>query len=301
MVQSWSPVLTADGSFTFYSAEFEQAFHSTSGARQEALHKFVLPSGLLDRPAPIRVLDICYGLGYNSAALLDALWQVRPAVRVEILALERDLTIPRAAWGKGWLAGWPRAEMLLGHLAQTGAVETEPLAARLIVGDARQTIQQVPPAWADGIFLDPFSPERCPMLWSVEFLRLVARRLQPDGTLVSYACGAAARRALQLGGLFVGSTKPVGRRSPGTVANHRGGLPPLSRREEEHLLTRAAVPYRDPDLNADAVTLQQRRAAEQAGSALEPTSRWKRRWALRKNAAVEAGRARQRADSSPTP
>ncbi|MBW4483403.1 MAG: hypothetical protein KME14_12750 [Tildeniella torsiva UHER 1998/13D] len=44
------------------------------------------------------------------------------------------------------------------------------------------------------------------------------------------------------------------------------GLAPLSL--QEHLLTRAAIPYRAPTLNASAAAIRQRRQQEQAGSDL---------------------------------
>ena len=62
---------TIDGSFTFYSNEFEQAFHSLSGAKEESQKKFVEPCLLVEKAAKnssLHILDICYGLGYNSAA-----------------------------------------------------------------------------------------------------------------------------------------------------------------------------------------------------------------------------------------
>jgi tRNA U34 5-methylaminomethyl-2-thiouridine-forming methyltransferase MnmC len=226
----------------------------------------------------LRLLDICFGLGYNSAALLDALWQTRPEARVELFALEADPTPARTAYRQGWLAVWPRAEPPLGVLAEYGRVESAVLDARLLLGDARRTVAAVPEGWADGIFLDPFSPEVCPQLWSVEFLDLVARRLAPAGVLVTYASAAAVRTALGLAGLAIGATAPFGRRAPGTIAAWHGPLPPLGPEEREHLQTRAAVPYRDPTLDGDAEFLRARRRAEQVQSPLEPTSRWRRRW-----------------------
>ena len=35
--------LTDDGSYTFFSDEFEELFHSQSGAKQEAQYKFIEP------------------------------------------------------------------------------------------------------------------------------------------------------------------------------------------------------------------------------------------------------------------
>ena len=127
-------------------------------------------------------------------------------------------------------------------------------------------------------FKGPFSPPKCPQLWTVEFLERVAKCLSSSGRLATYSCAAAVRTALITIGLKIGSTPPVGRRSPGTVASWSGtDLPMLSQQEQEHLLTRAAIPDRDPDLGDLADVILHRRQQEQSTSSLEPTSQWRKR------------------------
>ena len=275
---------TADGSFTFFSEEFGEAFHSYSGAKQEAQQKFVRPCQLaeLSQTGSLRLLDICYGLGYNSAAALATVWSVNPACYVELVALEADWAVPHQAIAHNLLSGWePSIFQSLKELANIGQVHTKQLNAQLLIGDARQTIQQVYQwEWqADAVFLDPFSPPKCPQLWTVEFLGLVAQCLAPTGRLATYSCAASVRTALKLARLNVGSTTGVGRKAPGTVARFiNSDILPLSRQEQEHLLTRAAIPYRDRQLDDSPENIRQRRQQEQQASLLEPTSRWKKRW-----------------------
>lgn len=277
---------TADGSFTFFSSTFGETFHSHSGGKQEAEAKFVLPTQLADRAQAkdLKILDICYGLGYNTAAALETIWQVNAHCRVHLIALEIDLNVPQTAIAHGCLQPWAEPiQHLTQTLATTGQVEQERLLAQLLVGDARQTLQQVYQQGfrADVIFLDPFSPPRCPQLWSLEFLNLVAGCLARSGLLATYSCAAAVRTALLTAGMQISSTPPIGRRSPGTLA----GFPPqqfsaLSLQEQEHLQTRAAIPYRDPELTATAAEILYCRQQEQQVSELEPTTQWKHRWGL---------------------
>ena len=127
-------------------------------------------------------------------------------------------------------------------------------------------------------FKGPFSPPNCPQLWTVEFLERVAKCLSSSGRLATYSCAAAVRTALITIGLKIGSTPPVGRRSPGTVASWSStDLPMLSQQEQEHLLTRAAIPYRDPQLSDSTEVILHRRQQEQYTSSLEPTSHWRKR------------------------
>jgi hypothetical protein len=67
------PYFTNDGSVGLYSDDFDDIYHSTTGALTEAYEKFILPIDFdwllsLER---INVLDICYGIGYNSKSFLN--------------------------------------------------------------------------------------------------------------------------------------------------------------------------------------------------------------------------------------
>ena len=48
--------------------------------------------------------------------------------------------------------------------------------------------------------------------------------------------------------------------------------------EEEHLSTRASIPYRDPDGTMNTNEIIKNRKVEQAKSLMETTSSWQRRW-----------------------
>lgn len=286
----FTPQLTADGSFTFYSPQFGETFHSQRGAKAEADEKFVHPCllpQLAAKSSRINIIDVCYGLGYNTAAALTAIWQINPHCHVTLYGLENDPQVPRQAIANGLLQGWPKlVQEILQDLAQTETVNREFLTAHLVVGDARQTLlsvvhQQVK---ADAIFLDPFSPPKCPQLWTVEFLRHLGDRLAPTGRLATYCSAAAVRHGLQQAGLSIATMgdgqPPHPRRRPlGTLASPQP-LPSstFAPWEMEHLQTKAAIPYRDPSGTDTAEVILSRRRAEQGKSALEPTSRWKKRW-----------------------
>lgn len=279
MSDRFVPQLTADGSATFYSDEFGESFHSNFGARQEAELKFIAPT-VLEKKAhqpKVRLLDVCYGLGYNTASALAKIWAINPRCYIEVVALEINATVPQSAIAHTLLKDWCEPiPHILTALATKHEVQTDRCHASLPIGDARQTIKLVQSDWrADAIFLDPFSPPKCPQLWTVEFLKLVASCLSNDGILATYSAAGAVRTALIAAGLHIGSTLPIGRRSPGTIAANYE-LPHLPVLEQEHLLTRAAIPYRDPTLNDLAPVILQRRRDEQQNSHLEPSTRWRK-------------------------
>lgn len=285
----WEPQPTSDGSYTFFSQEFGESFHSRDGARAEALLKFAKATDLVAKAEQktLRLLDICYGLGYNTAAALEVIWAVNPDCQVEVVGLELDGSVPIAAIASPLLAVWsPRVQAVLQAIAVQHQVTAPALHASLILGDARQTIPSLigRSFSADAIFFDPFSPRRCPQLWSVEFLAQVIQCLAATGKLATYSRSAAVRTALLQTGVQIGTIPLDDQHLPhewsqGTVAAFTASsLQPLSQMEQEHLQTRAAVPYRDPSLSDPAAVILERHHQEQQACGLESTSSWRRRW-----------------------
>ena len=68
------PYFTNDGSVGLFSPTDNDIYHSTYGALTEAYEKFVLPADIetyLSNKSEIKVLDICYGIGYNSKSFIN--------------------------------------------------------------------------------------------------------------------------------------------------------------------------------------------------------------------------------------
>ena len=190
MSQQFAPYMTDDGSYTFFSDEFGQTFHSKYGAKEESLFKYAIPTLLAEKACRghLRILDICYGLGYNSAAALSTIWRSNPDCTVEITALELDRTVAIAAIDHNLLGDWEEPiPQLLTQLVRAEIIDRDRLKAKLTIGDARQTIGQVIEGGfkADAIFLDPFSPRSCPQLWTIEFIDRVARCCAFDGIIAT--------------------------------------------------------------------------------------------------------------------
>jgi tRNA U34 5-methylaminomethyl-2-thiouridine-forming methyltransferase MnmC len=288
----WSPHPTQDGSFTFFSDEFGETFHSTQGAKAEAFDKFAQATELAQIATrnQLCLLDVCYGLGYNTAAALETIWAIHPACTIDLYALELDASVPLAAIEPPLITVWTsEVQSILKQIALTHHCTTPRLRANLLIGDARQTVQQLHSSsvQADAIFFDPFSPRRCPQLWTIEFFAQIAQCLSPSGKLATYSRSASVRAALraarlQIGSIPVGETHEPHEWSQGTIAAFDGQtLPPLSLMEQEHLQTRAAIPYRDPTLSDSPATILERQQREQQQSQRESTSSWRRRWHIK--------------------
>lgn len=71
----YRPYITDDGSIGLFSGDYDDIFHSRYGALTEAYEKFILPVNIekyFNKPE-LNILDICYGIGYNTKAFINYL------------------------------------------------------------------------------------------------------------------------------------------------------------------------------------------------------------------------------------
>ena len=292
-------VLTKDGSYSLRSEFFQENFHNLSGALEETKLKFTAPSDLQRfQGKSLDVLDICFGLGYNSASLLDELIKQKSYLNLYALEIDKN-PLEYAIKNKSFQKLWdPQVKKIFESLYRNDYFEDQFFKCRILWGDAREKIDIIPPANKfDLIYLDGFSPQKCPQVWTIEFLSKVTQKLKSQGYLITYSSSAAVRKTLRNLGLEIFSIKThLNQRtfwSQGTVAVtkfDKNKLKPnlnfekLSVMEEEHLLTKASIPYRDKDFNSSKEDIINKRLDEQLFSNLLSTKEWRKKWRMAKSA-----------------
>nr|WP_075486321.1 MnmC family methyltransferase [Prochlorococcus marinus] len=291
-------VLTKDGSYSLRSVFFQENFHSLLGALEETKLKFTAPSDLQRfYGKSINVLDICFGLGYNSASLLNELINQKSYLNLYALEIDKK-PLEYSLSNKSFLKLWaPKVKKIFESVYQKDYFEDNFFKCSLLWGDAREKINIIPSSIKfDLIYLDGFSPQKCPQLWTIEFLSKVKERLNSQGYLITYSSSAAVRNTLRNLGLEIFTIKPSSNNrtfwSQGTIAISKfdkNKLKPninfekLSLMEEEHLLTKASVPYRDQDLNSSKEDIINKRLNEQFFSNLVSTKKWREKWGMTKS------------------
>ena len=83
---------TQDGTAGLYDNKTDDIFHSASGALKEAFDKFINPinESFIEFDNNVNVLDICYGVGYNSKALLNTLSILYDSVNIDALEYNKS-------------------------------------------------------------------------------------------------------------------------------------------------------------------------------------------------------------------
>ena len=286
---------TKDGSLSLYSRYYNEGFHDTDGALKESINKYLLPAQLdqFFHVEKIVVLDVCMGMGYNSGCILEELLQSK--IKIEWHGLEIDQRpLSFSLNEKIFQEIWSKKVLHFFNCINKSGKWAEGFNKGTIHwGDARQKIYEIQDSLRfDLILLDPFSPQKCPELWSEEFISLLTKRLSIEGRLITYSTAASIRASLIRAGLKIYSIVPTiddqNKWSSGTVAIKKEieqhflsgncQIKDLSDREIEHLDTRSSIPYRDPTGKGISKEIISTRELEQSKSQLINTSSWRKRW-----------------------
>lgn len=119
------------------------------------------------------------------------------------------------------------------------------------------------------VFLDAFTPAKCPCLWSADFFKVLFEHLDDNGMILTYSNSAAVRNAFLHAGFYVGKIyTPSSNKFMGTVAVKNKSLVKheLSEYDLSLLKTKAGIFYRDEHLNAvnEAIIKQHKLEVEQS-------------------------------------
>jgi len=250
-------VRTEDGTFTLRSAVESELMHSRIGAFKEAFEKFARPSGIEDMQSPI-LLDLCGGMGYNSLAALST----NSNAKIHLIEYSKELLFLGAC-----LPLELEEKNLFNRAVDDFFQKRDNDQISIYCGDARSIAPGLPDGYYDVIFHDGFSPANDPVLYSVEFLSILKRKMNHKGIIISYSSSIPFRRALVDAGFFIGEGPAVGRQrgiTIGAISPEDGRLASRLPLHDEMLMALATVgtPFRDPGLKGNGEDISVRREQE---------------------------------------
>ncbi len=194
-------VETEDGSFTLFSTEIGEHYHSTKGALQESQHVFI-KEGLLHyisnnpHKKRINILEMGFGTGLNALLAL----KVGIDYKLEIfyttiekypipINLAQKLNCGQLFDNKGYVDYYNQL-----HFAEWN-VETKinNFYLNKIQTDITDYLPQNP---VDVVFFDAFSPNVQQELWTVEIFTKIYQAMTESGVLTTYSAKGDVRRNL---------------------------------------------------------------------------------------------------------
>ncbi|MBX9720770.1 MAG: hypothetical protein K2X81_05210 [Candidatus Obscuribacterales bacterium] len=273
-------VATEDGSLSLKDPATGELFHNRAGAFTEALLNYVRPSGALkclEEKSRLTILDVCFGLGYNSFVLIEEALQLGARGTIYIQAIETDPTLfsllpqilSNAKFEK-------LASMLnLSELTDKKCVMAESSGLKVELSIEIASLRQVVPRLKedfDVVFHDPFSPSHKPQLWTVNLFHEYHRILSKfDGAVLTYCSAAGVRGGLIEAGFNVKRTFALGGKSGGTIGlvssndklRQELDVYELDESELTRINSLSGIPYRDEEFSQDRKSILLSRQQEQ--------------------------------------
>lgn len=270
-------VLTDDGSYSINSKEINnkvETLHTSTGAISESFEKFIKPMKF-DYSKDIAILDICAGLGYNSSAAIADFIKNSTDSNLKVDMVE----ISKATFACGILVPSPipehditkkaiEDELVKQNYASLSLEECEipeNIDINVFIEDARQTVQNLEDNTYDAIFLDPFSQNMAPELFSLEFFKEFRRIIKDNGIIATYTSSAPVRAAFIEAGFYIGLGPIFGRKQGGTLASPNPEMLDYSLPKNDEIriaLSDVGIPFRDPGLNNSSDFILDNRATE---------------------------------------
>ena len=243
--------ITEDGSIGLYNEKLDEIYHSKYGAKKEAFEKFDEPVLNIKNA---KILDICYGIGYNTKTALKYLDCID-----FIDCIELDEALAKNSFKYPF-------EDNINKIIENNI--NNPDFIHFYYQDARKTIKNLNKKY-NIIFHDGFAPHKQPELWSEEFILEISKLLDKNGIYVTYNHSKPVLNALIQAGLFVGKTIK-NNEYIGTIASFDHNLisNPLNDFEKETLNTKSAITYKDKNLSLSSKEILEIRKKEIENSSL---------------------------------
>ena len=251
----------ADG--TPRSTDYDDVYTSDAGAAGQARHVFLGGNGLPARwggRERFVIVETGFGLGNNFLATLAA-WRAdeQRCARLWFVSFEAH-PLPAAVLRRMHAAGgatpsmpgatdatdadadlaalsaqWPPAVAGLHRLEFAGGA----VQLLLAFGDAATLAPRLT-LTADAFYLDGFSPDRNPRMWSAQLFRALGRLAAPDATAATWSYARAVRDALAAAGFDAQRAPGFGSKRDMTIATR--AVSPRGRRTIAALATPDAAP-----------------------------------------------------------
>jgi len=197
-------VKSEDGSFTAYSKEYDEHYHSTKdGALKESYKKHVIPAfGFSKNKKEIHILDICYGLGFNTLCSVLYYQKHAPDIKLYIYSPELDDELVKSLKNFTYPSEFDKLKDIIKDLSDNGVYQNENLYIEVYLGDARSYIKGFSNKF-DIVYQDAFSPSVNPLLWTKEYFLDIKISMKDDGILTTYSTALKTRLALYLNGFYI--------------------------------------------------------------------------------------------------
>lgn len=181
-------IQTKDGSTSIHLPEWNESYHSTNGAIQEANHVFIKNGLSLFEGKPVSILEIGFGTGLNTLITYNE--SLKNNQHINYVGVEAYPVILEEALQMNYPSEINPDLNDIYKLLHTSDWDNEiKLDANFAFQKRKQFFEAIDDVEKfDLIYFDAFGFATQPELWSEAIFQSMYKALKPKGILVTYAC-----------------------------------------------------------------------------------------------------------------
>jgi tRNA U34 5-methylaminomethyl-2-thiouridine-forming methyltransferase MnmC len=208
---------TSDSSNTLFSTQFNQHYHSLDdGALNESMSKYIYPTfdifDNLKSKKSFAILDICFGLGYNTFATLLYLQKHNINIPITIYSPEFDTKLLGSLVDFEYPKEFEEIKdfkKILKALSQKFYFKNDKIEIIIKNGDAREYLKEMieDDIKIDAVYQDAFSSDVNPLLWTKEYFEDISRLSNIDTVICTYSIATSIRIGMYEAGFKIYDVK----------------------------------------------------------------------------------------------
>ena len=187
-------VQTEDQSLTLWSEKYNENCHSLGGAHEETEFIYLTGCRIRNKAAEhsiLNILEIGYGAGVGTELTLKLMDEF-PQCTLHYVALELDRELVK--WSESRIGIHYKESRWRGISCFQAKKNNSHI--RILIGDAKKTVEKLPKNHFHAIYQDPFSPGKNPELWDEEWFSKLAKVSRADVRLSTFSASVCVHEAL---------------------------------------------------------------------------------------------------------
>lgn len=221
-------IQTEDNTCTVWSEYFDENCHNLSGAKEETFHNYIFGCEInkkINNQKILNIFDVGFGPGLGLLYLYEFITQSNFDGEVNYYSIEIDEVLIKWAIDNTF-SNYNKTVEVKSIPLNYYLIKIQNITAFIFVGDGRKTIpiakelNLISPLHA--IFQDPFSPKKNPVLWTVEWFKLLKDLSDKNVIMSTYSSSVSIRKSMLEAGWIIENLKGFGKKKTMTKAMLKG-------------------------------------------------------------------------------
>jgi len=150
---------------------------------------------------PLNILDICFGLGYNTFATIYHCISNNIKTKITFYSPEFDEELVKSLKDFEYPKEFSKIKYIIDEVSKNMYYKDEQFEILIYIGDARRYVKTLKDI--NIVYQDAFSSEVNKELWTKEYFSDIEKILSPNSIITTYSIATPIRLSMSLNHLFI--------------------------------------------------------------------------------------------------